>query len=69
VVEGNLITAVHVSPQAIVTISRSASVKWWQRPKRQGKRGSTGGNGRGRVGGGSGGMVRADTRREIASAA
>jgi hypothetical protein len=59
VVEGNLITGVHVSPQAIVTISRSASVKWWQRPKRQGKGYSKG----------KGGMVRAETRREIASAA
>jgi hypothetical protein len=61
VVEGNLITGVHVSPQAIVTISRSASVKWWQRPKRQGKGYSKGKGG--------GGMVRAETRREIASAA
>lgn len=57
-VEGNLITGVHMSPQAIVTISRAAVVKWWQRPKRQSGR-------KGKVGG----MVRAETRREIAAAA
>jgi hypothetical protein len=57
VVEGNLITGVHMSPQAIVTISRAAVVKWWQRPKRQSSRRN------------KPGMVRAETRREIAAAA
>lgn len=56
-VEGNLITSVHMSPQAIVTISRAAVVKWWQRPKRQSSAKP------------KNGMVRADTRREIAVAA
>lgn len=30
--EGNLITAIHFSQQAIVTISRAALVKFWERP-------------------------------------
>ncbi len=35
-VEGNLSTAVHFSQHAIVTVSRAALVKFWERPPRTG---------------------------------
>ena len=36
VIEGNLISAVHFTQQAIVTISRAALLKIWERPPRVG---------------------------------
>ena len=33
-VEGSVLTQVHMSPQTIVTVSRAAIVKFWQRPPR-----------------------------------
>ena len=44
--EGNLITAIHMSPNAIITISRAALVKFWQRPPRQGVTGRQRANGK-----------------------
>ncbi|ORY22031.1 WD40-repeat-containing domain protein [Naematelia encephala] len=44
VVEGNLLTGVHIGPNSIVTVSRAALVKFWQRPPKQ----STSGRQRGR---------------------
>ena len=35
VIEGNLVTAVHFTSQAIYTVSRAALVKVWQRPPKQ----------------------------------
>ncbi|OCF40279.1 hypothetical protein I317_05912 [Kwoniella heveanensis CBS 569] len=34
IVEGNLLTGVHMTPTSIVTVSRAAIVKFWQRPPR-----------------------------------
>lgn len=34
-VEGNLLTSVHMTPDCIVTVSRAALVKFWQRPPKQ----------------------------------
>lgn len=45
VVEGNLLTSVHMGPAAIVTVGRAAGVKFWMRPPRvpkgKDKRGGT----------------------------
>ena len=35
VVEGNLMTSLHMGPKTIATVSRAGSVKFWMRPPRQ----------------------------------
>lgn len=34
VVEGNLMTSVHMGPKTIATVSRAGSFKFWSRPPR-----------------------------------